>query len=239
MANSQAAEGWTEADVPDQQGRTVVVTGANTGLGFETARVLAQRGATVVLACRIPERAYDAVGRIADLAPGARVEAVRLDLSSLASVREAAEELSGRHDRIDLLVNNAGVMLIPRRESADGFEANLAVNHLGHFALTGLLLDRIVKTPDSRIVTVTSVAHRSGRIDFDDLQSERRYRKWAVNLHDTLAVERIYAANVSIDVAIATRAPQKAIPYRAPDEIAQDYWTLHTRRETADHLVGA
>jgi NAD(P)-dependent dehydrogenase (short-subunit alcohol dehydrogenase family) len=153
-----------------------VVTGANSGIGFETARVLAERGACVVLACRDPRRATDAAARIGDVCPGAEVRTVRLDLASLASVRQAAEELRTEYDRLDLLINNGGVMEPPYQRTEDGFELTFATNHLGHFALTGLLLNRLLETPGSRIVTVSSEGHARGVMNFDDLQSERRYR---------------------------------------------------------------
>jgi len=162
--------GWIAADVPDQSGRTAVVTGATAGLGLETARVLARRGASVVLACRDIDKAERAAARIPT-----DVEIVRLDLASLASVREAAAHIRSAHSRLDLLILNAGVMEVPYERTKDGFELTLATNHLGHFALTGLLLDRLLTTAGSRIVTVSSVAHRRGQIRFDDLQAERTY----------------------------------------------------------------
>jgi len=163
--------------LPGQYGRTAIVTGANTGIGFATASVLAERGATVVLACRNGEKATDAVARIKTKLPHADVQKLSLDLSSLASVRAAAEEARSRYPRVDLLINNAGVMMPPYSQTADGFELQFGTNHLGHFAFTGLLLDRLLSTADSRIVTVSSGGHRMGRIRFDDLQSQRRYRR--------------------------------------------------------------
>lgn len=181
-------ERWSEADVPGQRGRTAVVTGANTGLGFETARVLAARGARVVLACRDLDRARQAAARI-DRDPNCPLppEVVRLDLASLVSVREAAGEIGSAHDAIDLLINNAGVMMTPRRRTADGFELQLGVNHLGHFALAALLLPRMLGVPGSRIVTLASNGHKLGRIDFDDLQSERGYGRMAAYYRSKLA----------------------------------------------------
>ncbi|MFG2047970.1 oxidoreductase [Micromonospora sp. NPDC048935] len=161
---------WTAADVGDQHGRNVVITGGNSGIGFETARVLAARGASVVLACRDRDRAAAAAAAL----PGGNVTIVDLDLGSLASIRRAAEELRARHARLDLLINNAGLMMPPLGHTEDGFELQIGINHLGHFALTGLLLDRLLATPGSRIVTVSSSAHRRGRIDIDDLQFRRR-----------------------------------------------------------------
>jgi NAD(P)-dependent dehydrogenase (short-subunit alcohol dehydrogenase family) len=167
---------WTAAEVPDQSGRTAVVTGANAGLGLATAGVLAARGATVVLACRDIVKAERGADQIRTEAGRANVHVVRLDLSSLASVREAADEVRSDYPRLDLLINNAGVMAVPYQRTEDGFELTLATNHLGHFALTGLLLDRLLATAGSRIVTVSSVAHRRGVMHFGDLKSEQRYK---------------------------------------------------------------
>jgi NAD(P)-dependent dehydrogenase (short-subunit alcohol dehydrogenase family) len=179
-----SASQWTENDVPDQSGRVAVITGANTGIGFDTARVLLQRGARVVLACRDLDKARAAAERMVAAAdtPGmeparTRVEVARLDLASLDSIRQAADELPSRHARIDLLINNAGVMDTPYGTTRDGFELQFGINHLGHFALTGLLLERLCQTPGSRIVTVSSLNHRQGTINFDDLQSTRKYRR--------------------------------------------------------------
>jgi NAD(P)-dependent dehydrogenase (short-subunit alcohol dehydrogenase family) len=155
-----------------------VVTGANTGLGFETAQVLAARGASVVLAVRNVEKGKQAAARIAAAAPGATVTVQELDLSSLDSVRAAAAELRAGHPRIDLLICNAGVMYPPKQTTGDGFELQFGTNHLGHFALTGLLLDQMLPVPGSRVVTVSSVGHRmQARINFDDLQWERSYSR--------------------------------------------------------------
>ncbi|MEU6889827.1 oxidoreductase [Streptomyces viridosporus] len=153
---------WSHARIPDQSGRVALVTGASRGIGLETARVLASRGAHVILACRSTERAREAASSI-----GGSTRAVRLDLASLESVRRAADEVRRRYGRLDLLVNNAGVMLPPYRRTADGFEVHFGVNHLGHFALTGLLLDLLTVAPGSRIVTVASLAHRAGPGGFD------------------------------------------------------------------------
>jgi NAD(P)-dependent dehydrogenase (short-subunit alcohol dehydrogenase family) len=168
---------WTVADIPDQTGRTAVVTGSNTGLGYETATALAARGARVVLAVRNLDKGQAAADLIARAHPGAEVTLQELDLGSLDSVRAAAANLRAEHDQIDLLINNAGVMMAPRSTTADGFELQFGTNHLGHFALTGLLLDRLLSTPLSRIVTVSSLGHRMGRIRFGDLQSERHYSR--------------------------------------------------------------
>lgn len=178
---------WTEADVPDQTGRVAIVTGSNTGLGFDTARVLAQKGARVVLAVRDVKKGMAAAERIRAHAPGADLDVQELDLGSLASVRVAAAALRAEHPRIDLLINNAGVMIPPKSLTPEGFELQFGTNHLGHFALTGLLLDRLLDVPGSRVVIVGSLAHKAGRINFDDLQWERRYSRAAAYAQSKLA----------------------------------------------------
>ena len=198
---------WTAADVPDQAGRTAVITGANSGIGFETARVLAEHGAAVVLACRDAGQAKDAAARIAVTAPQAAVTVVRLDLASLASVREAADEIRASHDTLDLLINNAGLMVPPPGVTADGFELQIGTNHLGHFALTGLLLDRLLPVEGSRVVTVSSNSHRSGRIHVDDLQSAGRVAGYGqsklANLLFTYELQRRLAAADARTAALA------------------------------------
>jgi len=160
---------WTERDVRDLSGEVVIVTGANSGIGFETARALARKGAETILACRDLTRGDAALDAIRVEDPSVRVEAMELDLASLRSVRRFAETFRASHDRLDALVNNAGVLLVPYDTTEDGFERHFGVNHLGHFAVTGLLIDRLITTPGSRVVTVTSAAQRYGRLDFDDL----------------------------------------------------------------------
>ncbi len=169
---------WTTADIPDQTGRVAVITGANTGLGYETALALAAKGAHVVLAVRNLDKGKDAVARITATSPQADVKLQELDLTSLQSVRAAAEQLRSDYDRVDLLINNAGVMWTPKSTTADGFELQFGTNHLGHFALTGLLLDRLLPVAGSRVVTVSSMGHRIlADIHFDDLQWERSYNR--------------------------------------------------------------
>ncbi|MCP5060223.1 MAG: SDR family NAD(P)-dependent oxidoreductase [bacterium] len=165
---------YDEASVPDQTGKTIFVTGANTGIGYEAARVLADRGARVLLGCRSEEKAQDAIGRIRALLPDADIAWIPLDLTSLKSVAEAAEIVK-REPRLDALVNNAGVMIPPLTRTEEGFELQFGVNHLGHFALTGHLLDRLAANPGSRIVNVSSAAHVQGRIDFEDPNAEQSY----------------------------------------------------------------
>jgi NAD(P)-dependent dehydrogenase (short-subunit alcohol dehydrogenase family) len=169
---------WTTEQIPDQSGRVAIVTGANSGLGLVCARELARRGASVVLACRNAEKGAAALAEITQAAPHAQVELASLDLGSLASVQTFAEQFSAAHDGFDLLLNNAGVMAPPRRVTADGFELQLGTNLLGHFALTGRLIGAMQGRADARVVTLSSNAHKMGRIDFDDLQSERRYSRW-------------------------------------------------------------
>jgi hypothetical protein len=189
-----ARTGWTADRVPELGGRTYIVTGANSGIGYEAARVLARRGGWVVLACRDAGKARRAASEILAESPRASVEAMELDLTSLASVRAFAAEFRARRGSLHTLVNNAGVMALPQRRTIDGFEMQLGTNHLGHFALTGLLLDLLLDAPAAaadapgpRVVTVSSTAHRTGRIDFGDLQSERRYGKWRAYAQSKLA----------------------------------------------------
>jgi NAD(P)-dependent dehydrogenase (short-subunit alcohol dehydrogenase family) len=169
---------WTAADIPDQSGRVAVVTGANSGLGLVTARELARAGAEVVVACRDTSKGERAAEDIRRVVSGARLAVRRLDLADLGSVREFAEGLAGEHAAIDLLINNAGVMAPPRRLTADGFESQIGTNHLGHFALTGRLLERLEAADAPRVVSLSSGAHRIGWMRFDDLNWERRYNNW-------------------------------------------------------------
>jgi NAD(P)-dependent dehydrogenase (short-subunit alcohol dehydrogenase family) len=178
---------WTAAGAPDQSGRLAVVSGASSGIGFVAARELARARATVVLAVRDTARGEDAARRMRRDVPGAELEIARLDLADLASVRAFADELSSTHGAVDLLVNSAGVMALPFRRTVDGFEMQLGTNHLGHFALTGLVLPQLLVRPEPRVVTVSSGAHRMGRINFDDLQSERRYERWTAYGQSKLA----------------------------------------------------
>jgi NAD(P)-dependent dehydrogenase (short-subunit alcohol dehydrogenase family) len=171
-------EKWTEDKIPGLDGKTFVVTGANSGLGAETARALAAKGGQVVLACRDTSKGERAAADIRGRTPDAVVEVRALDLADLASVRTFADKLAADYDAIDVLVNNAGVMAIPLRRTADGFEMQFGTNHLGHFALTGLILPLLLAAPAPRVVTVSSQAHRTGKMRFDDLNWERGYRRW-------------------------------------------------------------
>ncbi len=209
---------WTQRNIPDQSGRVAIVTGANTGLGFETARVLAERGASVVLAVRDVEKGKQAAARMAG-----DVTVQALDLTSLDSVRAAAADLRAAHQRIDLLINNAGVMYTPKQRTRDGFDMQFGTNHLGHFAFTGLLLDRLLPVTGSRVVTVSSVGHRiQAAIHFDDLHWERSYSRVAAygqsklaNLMFTYELQRRLAAH-------GTTAAVAAHPGMSNTELARN-----------------
>ena len=179
---------WTTADLPNLTGRLALVTGANSGLGYETAKALAGCGAQVTMAVRDLDKGEKAAAEIRRAYPDATVEVDELDLASLASIRSFAAQWSAAHgDGLDLLINNAGVMAIPHRLTADGFEMQIGTNHLGHFALTGLLLPALVAKPRSRVVSVSSGAHRMGRLNLDDLMGEKRYRAWGAYGQSKLA----------------------------------------------------
>lgn len=202
---------WTAADIPDQTGRVAVITGANTGLGLETARELASAGAHVVLAVRDPARGQGAIDDIRAGVPDADLELLRLDLASLDSIRDAADELGERHPRIDLLINNAGVMYTPYQETADGFELQMGTNHLGHYAWTGRTLDRLLGVDGSRVVTVSSMGHRlTPGIDVGHVKGEGRYqrviaygRSKLANLLFTYELQRRLAAADAPTAALA------------------------------------
>lgn len=191
--------GWTAADMPDQSGRIAVVTGANGGLGLETARALAAKGAHVVMAARNQEKTAKALEDIRGTVADASLEVIELDLASQASVKAAAEQILTAHDTIDLLVNNAGVMGIPERRTEDGFEMQFGVNHLGHYALTALLMPALLRADAARIVTVTSTAHHMGRaVNPKNPHLEGSYGPWKAygqsklaNFHFALGLQRM------------------------------------------------
>ncbi|CPW51464.1 Putative short-chain dehydrogenase/reductase [Mycobacteroides abscessus] len=185
---SRSTTKWSTTDIPDQTGRVAIVTGANTGLGLETAKALAAHGAHVVLAVRNAEKGKAAADAITAAHSNADVTLQSLDLSSLESVRRASDELKARYDKIDLLINNAGVMWTEKSSTADGFELQFGTNHLGHYAFTGLLLERLLPVEGSRVVTVSSIGHRiRAAIHFDDLQWERDYDRVAAYGQSKLA----------------------------------------------------
>jgi NAD(P)-dependent dehydrogenase (short-subunit alcohol dehydrogenase family) len=178
---------WTADVIPDQRGRVAVVTGANSGLGLVTARRLARAGATVVLACRNDAKGEEAAAAIRRDTPGASIEVGRLDLADLASIERFAAEQSGRHERLDVLVNNAGIMYTPQGKTTDGFELQFGTNHLGHFALTGRLLPALLAGPASRVVTVSSLEHKRGHLRLDDLMLEQHYGRYRAYRQSKLA----------------------------------------------------
>jgi NAD(P)-dependent dehydrogenase (short-subunit alcohol dehydrogenase family) len=214
---------WTAEDIPDQSGRTVLVTGANSGLGLRTAEALADKGAYVLMGCRDAARGEAARSRVATIATGPAPELVPLDLADLGSAREAAQRVARAVDRLDALVNNAGVMALPLRRTVDGFELQFATNHLGHFALTGLLLPVLLRTTAPRVVTVSSNMHRVGRNDWSDPNwDRRRYLKWQAygqsklaNLLFTRELARRAAAAGSSLVAVAAH-PGHAATHLVP-----------------------
>jgi len=226
-----AQEDWTWTRIPDQTGRVAVVTGATSGTGFEAARILAACGATVVLACRNLPKAEAAARHIAALHPGARVERQALDLASLASVRAAAAAILARFDRLDLLLNNAGLMVPPYGKTEDGFELQIGTNHFGPFALTGLLLERLLATSGSRVVTMSSLVHRQGRIHFDDLHFDRDYQPWAAYGQSKLAnLLFTHELQRRLEAAGATTTSVAAHPGWARTELQRHAGWIHWLR---------
>jgi len=201
---------WTADQMPDLSGKTVIVTGGNSGIGLEALRQFARKGASVVLACRDRGKGQAAIDAITSSQSGGRIEMMQLDLANLASVRAFADAFRAQHEALHILCNNAGVMALPYRQTADGFEMQFGTNHLGHFALTGLLLDRLRQTDGARVVTVSSGAHRFGKIRFDDLQWQHGYRKWQAygqsklaNLLFTYELQRRFEAAGARQIAVA------------------------------------
>ncbi|GAB7033665.1 oxidoreductase [Streptomyces sp. NPDC021749] len=230
---------WNTSHIPDQTGRSAVVTGANSGIGYITARELARRGARVVLACRSASRGTAALDRLRSEVPSAEAEFRPLDLADLSSVRDFAATLDDvTGDRLDLLINNAGVMALPYRTTADGFEMQFGTNHLGHFALTGLLLPRLLATPGARIVSVSSMLHALADLDHDDLNSERTYRRW-------IAYGRSKSANLLFVHELTRRLAAAGSPLVAaashPGYAATNLQTAGARmegRNAAERVIG-
>jgi NAD(P)-dependent dehydrogenase (short-subunit alcohol dehydrogenase family) len=247
------AEGWSAADLPDFSGKTVVITGANSGIGYEAALALARRHATVILACRSLERARAAAAAISAAAAEGAVEVMELDLASLKSVKGFAESFHQRHHRLDVLCNNAGVMALPYRRTADGFEMQFGTNHLGHFALTILLLDLLLATPGARVVTVSSGMHWVGSIRFDNLQWERGgYRKWLAYGRSKLAnllfafelqrkADRIGAKLISAgcNPGYAATNLQSAGPRMSGSPLMESLWAFSNRYFAENAATGA
>ncbi|CAL9415926.1 oxidoreductase [Streptomyces atacamensis] len=217
--------GWTVRDIPRLDGRTAVVTGANSGLGYVTARELARCGAQVVLACRDRTRGEEALERLRAEAPKARAEVRVLDLADLASVRSFADEFP--FDRLDLLVNNAGLMAIPFSRTADGFETQFGVNHLGHFALTGLLLERLLAAPAARVVTVSSLMHLLSDVDPHDPASGARYNPWTA-----------YARSKSANLLFTHELARRTIEHRLVAAAAHPGWSATELQGRGPRLAG-
>lgn len=225
------ASSWTVDQMPDCTDRTVLITGANSGLGFEATKAFAANGATVIMACRSTDRGKQAATEIRDSIPdtGATLNVRHCDLASLDSIESFATGVNQNYDAVDVLCNNAGVMAIPRQETEDGFEKQLGVNHLGHFALTGHLLDLLIGSEDeSRIVTHSSGAHESGEVDFDDLHREQSYGKWEAYGQSKLAnllfayelQRQLEAANITDTISVACHPGYAAtnLQYRGPKQ---------------------
>ncbi|MCG8617554.1 MAG: oxidoreductase, partial [Desulfobacterales bacterium] len=203
---------WTAGDIPDQTGRTAVITGANSGIGYETAKALAENNARVILGCRSMDKGEAALEQIKSDLPGADVSLIPLDLANLTSVKGFTEKIRRDNDRLDILVNNAGVMVPPYGKTTDGFELQMGTNHLGHFALTLRLLPLLISTPGSRVVAVSSLAHRGGNINFNDLHWEsRKYKPWRAYGDSKIAnllfmrglVHRLEESGAAVTVAAA------------------------------------
>lgn len=191
---------WDESQVPDMQGKTIVITGANSGIGYEAATILAGRGAEIVMAVRNYEKGQKALQAIQNVHPSAKLQLMRLDLSELASIRHFAEEFRQNHHQLSILINNAGVMMPPYSRTQDGFELQFGSNHLGHFALTGLLLPQLLATPHARIVTLSSIAAYAGKIDFDNLDGSKGYRSFKFYSQSKLA-NMLFARELQLRLA--------------------------------------
>lgn len=212
---------WTQADIPDQRDKIIIVTGANSGLGYETSRELAAKGARVIMACRNKSRGELAAARIKDKLPTALLTVMKLDLADLAQIERFARRFRGAYGRLHILINNAGVMALPYRETGDGFEMQFGTNHLGHFALTGRLLGRLLDTPGARVATVSSSIHERGKINFDDLNSRGHYDKWTAYEQSKLAnllfayeLQRKLEANEQETISVAAHPGHTATNLR-------------------------
>ena len=210
--NSMASNNWTITDIPDLTGKTVIVTGGNSGLGFESVKAFALKGARVILACRSVAKGEEAKKQIVKFLPTADIQVMELDLTDLKSIRNFATKFKQNHARLDVLLNNAGIMMVPYSLTKDGFESQLGTNHLGHFALTGLLLEVLKNTPTSRVVNVSSMAHSSGEMDFNNLLYEKGKdytplkaygRSKLSNLLFTYELQRYFEKNKINCIAIA------------------------------------
>lgn len=201
---------WTANDIPDQSGKLILITGANSGVGYESALALARKGARVLMACRSIEKGNEAKQAILKQVPNAQIEVMPLNLGNLKSIQDFAQKFTATHSQLDVLMNNAGIMSLPYGTTADGFEQQLGTNHLGHFALTGHLLPTLIATPNSRVVTVSSSAYMTGQMHFDDLQSQQHYSRWGAyeqsklaNILFTLELQRKLEAVHSQTISVA------------------------------------
>jgi NAD(P)-dependent dehydrogenase (short-subunit alcohol dehydrogenase family) len=243
---------WTVRDIPDQSGKTVVITGANSGIGYEAARALAQHGAHVVMACRDLSKGKEAAGAIRQEAPRGSVELLQLDLADLKQVRHFVEMFGEHHTKLDVLINNAGIMHIPSRQTADGFEMQFGVNHLGHFALTRFLLPTLVKRPQARVVTVSSFLHKSGKINFADLNATTNYDKYlaysqakvanvlfAFELQRKFVAHHVDAISVAAHPGYAATNLQAVGPQMAGSRLMQTIMSLANRLVAQSAAMGA
>lgn len=213
---------WTAQSIPDVMGKTAVITGANSGIGYETARALVRKGAHVIIASRDASKAHAAIAKLQSESPQGKLSFLQLDLASLVSVRQFASAFMQQFTKLDLLINNAGVMAIPYRETADGFEMQFGTNHLGHFALTGLLLPTLLNTPKARVVTISSVLHKRGHINFDDLNPKSNYNENTAysqsklaNLLFTYELQRLFKAHNTSMLAAAAHPGYSATNLQA------------------------
>ena len=195
---------WTKKNLPDLTGKTIIITGANSGTGFAATKFMSAKGATMVMACRNPDKAKKALQSIKNENAEAKVDFIQLDLSSLASIKQFSEEFKKKYSSLDILINNAGMSQTPDIKTEDDFEMQMGVNHLGHFALTGLLMDRLVNTKDSRVVTMSSMNHEQGIINFDNLFLEGEY-------HQMKAYEQSKLANLLFSYELSRRFTQAGV----------------------------
>lgn len=227
---------WNTSDIPDLTGKTIIVTGGNSGLGFEAVKALATKNAQVTIACRNLQKGNEAKLQIAKLQPNAKISVMELDLASLFSINKFAKEFSEKHSKLDILINNAGIMMVPYSLTKDGFESQMGTNHLGHFALTGLLLDLLKKTPKSRVVNVSSIAHKNAKIDFENLLFEngkgyspiKAYSRTKLsNLLFTYELQRYFEVN-NIDCIALAAHPGVAVTNLANHMVKRNIFEFFT-----------
>lgn len=235
---------WTTANIPNLTGKTVLVTGANSGLGYEVTLALAAKGAHVVMACRNHDKGEQAAALVRKQSPSAALAIMELDLASLASVRRFADAFQQQYKALDILCNNAGLMAIPRRTTADGFEMQFGTNHLGHFALTGLLLTPLLQTPGARVVTVSSGLHERGTINFADLMGQQSYDKWTAYSQSKLAnllfayelQRKFMAAGVDVK-SVATHPGYSATNLQGVGPAMEGSWGARIGMMLANRLI--